>query len=513
MAERSAPALKSTPLGAWHAAHGARMVPFAGYAMPVQYRGGIIAEHGFTRESAGLFDVSHMGQCHVYSPDWETTARALEALVPADILGLKPGQLRYSQLTNEDGGTIDDLMITRSAAPGFAGWAYLVVNAGCKSFDYEHIARHLPPSTLLRIESHVALIALQGPAAVEVLGALVPGVRELAFMTALGVSFEGHHLHISRSGYTGEDGFEISMPNTFVLALWERLLADARVRPVGLGARDSLRLEAGLSLYGHELDLTISPVEAGLQWSIQKRRRAEGGFPGATRILRELREGPRRILRGIRPEGRQPAREGTEVIKDGTRIGQLTSGGFAPSIGGPVALGLIDARFFRPGNRSLPPAARQGSCRQGGRTALRTPSLRALRAFAPRRLAHKENSMSVYFTKDHEYLRIDGDIATVGITDYAQGQLGDVVFVELPEIGRHFKQGAQAAVVESVKAASDVYAPVTGEVTAINAALPDNPALVNEDPEGRGWFMKIRLADRGEIAGMLDEAAYRALIA
>ncbi|MCA0406293.1 MAG: glycine cleavage system aminomethyltransferase GcvT [Proteobacteria bacterium] len=341
--------LKFTPLSDWHAAHGARMVPFAGYSMPVQYPAGIIAEHTFTRESAGLFDVSHMGQAHVHSSDWETTARALEALVPADVLNLKPGQIRYSQLTNADGGTLDDLMITRSAAPGYEGWAYLVVNAGCKDYDYEHIAAHLNPAVSLKVEEHVALVALQGPAAVAVLGDLIPAVKDLAFMTSVGVTFEGHHLHISRSGYTGEDGFEISVPNTFVVAFWEKLLSDARVKPIGLGARDSLRLEAGLSLYGHELDTTISPVEAGLKWSIQKRRREEGGFPGAARILKELKEGPSRIICGIKPEGRQPARENTEVMKDGRLIGRLTSGGFGPSVGGPVALGLIEAQFATPG--------------------------------------------------------------------------------------------------------------------------------------------------------------------
>lgn len=341
--------LKFTPLSAWHAANGARMVPFAGYSMPVQYTDGIIAEHTFTRESSGLFDVSHMGQCHVHSADWETTARALEALVPADVLSLLPGQIRYSQLTNADGGTLDDLMITRSPYPGYEGWAYLVVNAGCKEQDYEHIAAHLRTSVSLKVEDKLSLIALQGPKAAEVLGEMVPVAKTLAFMTCCGALLDGHHIHISRSGYTGEDGYEIAVPDSYVVTLWEKLLSDARVKPVGLGARDSLRLEAGLSLYGHELDPTISPVEAGLKWSIQKRRRELGGFPGAVRILKELTAGPARIIVGIKPEGRQPAREGTEVFKDGRLVGHLTSGGFGPSVGGPVALGLIESSLAEPG--------------------------------------------------------------------------------------------------------------------------------------------------------------------
>lgn len=340
---------KTTPLSDWHAANGARMVPFAGYAMPVQYPTGIIAEHTHTRESAGLFDVSHMGQCYLCSPEWETTARALEALVPADILSLKPGQIRYSQLTDAQGGTLDDLMITRSPYPGYDGWAYLVVNAGCKQADYAHIAANLREGVTLKVEDKLALIALQGPKAAEVLGALAPEAGKLAFMSCLGTQLDGHHIHISRSGYTGEDGYEIAVPESYVVALWEKLLGDARVKPIGLGARDSLRLEAGLSLYGHELTPEISPVEAGLKWSIQKRRREQGGFPGATRILKELTAGPSRLICGIQPEGRQPAREGTEVFKDGRKVGVLTSGGFGPTLGGPVALGLIETSLTAPG--------------------------------------------------------------------------------------------------------------------------------------------------------------------
>ncbi|OYU48640.1 MAG: glycine cleavage system protein T [Rhizobiales bacterium PAR1] len=339
--------LKYTPLNDWHIAQGARMVPFAGYSMPVQYKDGILTEHLWTRENAGLFDVSHMGQCFVHSDTWEKTARALETLVPADILNLKPGQQRYSQLLAEDGGILDDLMITRSAYEGHEGWAYLVVNAGCKDADYAHIATRLPAGVSLRIEADLALIALQGPKAVEVLAGIVPAIRTVPFMTYHYAEVDGVHLHISRSGYTGEDGVEISIPAKAVEAFCTRLLGDARVKPIGLGARDSLRLEAGLCLYGHDIDTTTSPIEADLNWSIQKRRREEGGFPGAARIQRELKDGPSRLRVGILPEGRQPAREGTEVFVDGWKIGIITSGGFGPSQNGPVAMGYVETAFAK----------------------------------------------------------------------------------------------------------------------------------------------------------------------
>lgn len=340
---------KFTPLNDWHIAQGARMVPFAGYSMPVQYADGILTEHLWVRENAGLFDVSHMGQCFVHSDSWETTARALETLVPADILNLKPGQQRYSQLLAEDGGILDDLMITRSAYAGHEGWAYLVVNAGCKDADYAHIGARLPAGVSLRIEEDLALIALQGPKAVDVLANLVPAIRTTPFMTYHAAQLDGVWLHISRSGYTGEDGVEISIPGKDIVGFCDRLLADARVKPIGLGARDSLRLEAGLCLYGHDIDTTTSPIEADLKWSIQKRRREEGGFPGAARIQRELKDGPSRLRVGILPEGRQPAREGTEVFSDGRKIGVITSGGFGPSVNGPVAMGYVETAFAKAG--------------------------------------------------------------------------------------------------------------------------------------------------------------------
>jgi aminomethyltransferase len=326
------------------------MVPFAGYEMPVQYAAGIIAEHNWTRESAGLFDVSHMGQCAIAGPSFEATAAAFETLVPADILGLKPGQQRYSQLLAPDGGILDDLMITRSAWEGLEGALYVVANASRKDEDYAHIESHLDPGVTLKRWDHLALLALQGPRAEEALAKLDPAVRGIAFMHSARLSLDGITAHVSRSGYTGEDGFEISVFADDAAKLWQSLMADPLVKPAGLGARDSLRLEAGLCLHGHDIDETTNPIEAGLLWSIGKRRRAEGGFIGATRVLRELKEGPKRKLVGIRPEGRGPARQGTEIYSPaGDRIGRVTSGLFGPTIGGPISMGYVDARFAAPG--------------------------------------------------------------------------------------------------------------------------------------------------------------------
>jgi aminomethyltransferase len=343
-----APLLK-TPLHALHVARGARMVPFAGYDMPVQYADGIIAEHNHVREQAGLFDVSHMGQAFLVGADHETVARALETLVPADILNLAPGRQRYTQFTGEDGGILDDLMVTRSADPDEDGVLFLVVNAATKDADFAHLAGRLSANVRLIRADHRALIAVQGPMARLAVGRHCPEAVPMPFMSAITTRFDGIDCHISRSGYTGEDGYEISCKATRVRAIVERLLSEPSVKLIGLGARDSLRLEAGLCLYGHDIDTSTSPVEAALTWSIQKRRRTEGGFPGAERIQREIAEGPPRKRVGIKPEGRAPAREGTEITLDDASIGKVTSGGFGPSINWPIAMGYVDARSAAPG--------------------------------------------------------------------------------------------------------------------------------------------------------------------
>ena len=344
--------LRQTPLHSLHVTRGARMVPFAGYDMPVQYADGIIAEHNHVRSSAGLFDVSHMGQAFLVGAGHETVARALETLVPGDIVNLAPGRQRYTQLTNEDGGILDDLMVTRSADPEEDGVLMLIVNAATKEADYAHLSARLPAGVRLLRADHRALIAVQGPSAVLAVGRHCPDAVGLRFMSAITTRFDGIDCHISRSGYTGEDGYEISCKATRVRAIVERLLSEPSVKLIGLGARDSLRLEAGFCLYGHDIDTTTSPVEAALTWSIGKRRREEGGFPGAERIQRQLRDGAARLRVGIKPDGRAPAREGTEIRSaEGAPIGKVTSGGFGPSVNGPISMGYVAKEFAAAGTK------------------------------------------------------------------------------------------------------------------------------------------------------------------
>jgi aminomethyltransferase len=351
--------LARTPLYELHVGEGARVVPFAGYAMPVQYKSGIIAEHLHTRQKAGLFDVSHMGQAVLEGPD---AARKLETLVPADIAGLSPGRQRYTQFLDEGGGILDDLMVTR--LPGAGERLGLVVNASNKEADFAHLRTSLP-DLKLEVLADRALLALQGPKAAEVLARLLPDVEKMAFMSWREFAWNGLPLFVSRSGYTGEDGYEISVPAARACAFAEGLLVDPDVVLVGLGARDSLRLEAGLCLHGHDIDTSTNPVEAGLAWSIQKRRRQEGGFPGAERIQRELAAGPARRRVGLEVAGKAPAREGAEITApDGGPIGRVTSGGFAPSLGRPIAMAYVEREFAAPGTdlnvvvRGTPLAAR-----------------------------------------------------------------------------------------------------------------------------------------------------------
>jgi aminomethyltransferase len=341
--------LSVSPLHALHIARGARMVPFAGYTLPVQYADGIIAEHNHTRSAAGLFDVSHMGQAFLVGPDHETTARALETLVPADILGLAPGRQRYTQFLNDEGGILDDLMVTRSGDPAEDGVLMLIVNAARKEADYAHLEAHLPANVKLLRAGHRALIAVQGPLAAHVVRRHARDAASMSFMSAMSTSFDGIDCHISRSGYTGEDGYEISVKATRVTAIVERLLDDPRVKLAGLGARDSLRLEAGLCLYGHDIDEATSPVEAALTWSIARRRRGDGGFPGVARIRGEIANGVARVRVGLKPEGRAPAREGAEIrTPEGTILGRVTSGGFGPTVGSPIAMGYVERGFADP---------------------------------------------------------------------------------------------------------------------------------------------------------------------
>ena len=357
MAETSAEDLKTTPLFERHQAAGGRMVPFGGYSLPVQYPSGIMAEHKWTREQAGLFDVSHMGPSFLVldkpsgdvEADHAAISAVIEPLISGDIAGLKPGQVRYTLLLNEAGGIIDDLMVARS--PNLAGSLYIVVNAGTKDGDFARIAAAAAGKAKLNRADDGALLALQGPEAVGVLANLMPGVVELGFMQYGPYEYQGQTLIVSRSGYTGEDGFELLCPAPFATTLWDALLADPRVKPIGLGARDSLRLEAGLPLYGHDLDETVSPIEADLGFAVSKRRREAADFPGAIRILAERDNQPKRIHVGLVVEG-APAREGAEILDaSGATIGVVTSGGFAPSLGKAIALGFVPPAHATPGSK------------------------------------------------------------------------------------------------------------------------------------------------------------------
>jgi len=334
--------LKTTPLDGLHRALGARMVPFAGYAMPVQYKDGILAEHLHTRAACGLFDVSHMGRIELFG---EERARALETLVPGDILSLALGRQRYTQFTAESGGIRDDLMVAN-----LGDRLSLVVNAGCKDEDLAHLRAGLPKSVRIEPLFERALLALQGPKAAAVMARFAPAAGGLPFMGAAEMTVLDAPAVVSRSGYTGEDGFEISLPAAIAADFAQRLLREPEVKPIGLGARDSLRLEAGLCLYGHDIDLTTTPIEAGLAWSIAKRRREAGGFPGDAVVRRQLAEGASRRLVGIKPDGRAPAREGTEIrAPGGAVLGRVTSGGFGPTVNGPIAMGYVAAASAKPG--------------------------------------------------------------------------------------------------------------------------------------------------------------------
>jgi aminomethyltransferase len=351
--------LKTVALNEEHVRLGGRMVPFSGYSLPVQYPTGIIAEHKWTREHAGLFDVSHMGPSLLIlndksgdpERDHETIAALVEPLVCGDVRGLKPGQMRYTLLLNDEGGTRDDLMVERPDDPAWAGSLYIIVNAGTKEADWAHISAATVGRATLHRADDGALLALQGPEAAAVAESLIPGVGDLGFMTCKSFDWDGTGLTISRSGYTGEDGFEILVEAKLASKLWNTLLADSRVKPIGLGARDSLRLEAGLPLYGHDLDDTVSPIEAGLNFAVSKRRREAQDFPGASRILSELAGELTRARVGLFVEG-APAREGATIFdRQGIGIGRVTSGGFSPSLNRAIALGFVTPGHTAPGTQ------------------------------------------------------------------------------------------------------------------------------------------------------------------
>ncbi|HEX6860623.1 MAG TPA: glycine cleavage system aminomethyltransferase GcvT [Caulobacteraceae bacterium] len=337
--------LKRTPLYDAHVAAGAKMVPFAGYAMPVQYRDGVMKEHLWCRESAGLFDVSHMGQARLRGV---SPLSAFEEITPGDFIGLQPGRQRYSLLLNKKGGIIDDLMAARPDDDGL----FVVVNGACKEGDFKVMDDELAGQVQIERLEDRALLALQGPKAAEVLAEHAPGAAKLAFMDAARIAAFGTDAIVSRSGYTGEDGYEISIPASEAERVWNTLLADEPVKPIGLGARDSLRLEAGLPLYGHDIDETTSPVEAALSFAVSKKRRDAGDFPGAYRIMQELAEEPVRVRVGLKVLEGAPAREGAEIADAaGNVVGKVTSGGFSPSLNCPIAMGYVPPALAEHGQK------------------------------------------------------------------------------------------------------------------------------------------------------------------
>jgi len=352
-------ALKRTPLYDAHVAAGGRMVPFAGYEMPVQFKDGVLSEHKWTRQHAGLFDVSHMGPCYLHlasksgddEADHKAISAIIEPLISGDIASLKPAQIRYTVLLNQTGGMLDDLMVARHV-PQAAGSLYIVVNGATKEDDFQLIGEAAGEGAHLERADDCALLALQGPEAEAVLAAFFPHAANLGFMTFAGGMWNGHCVMFSRSGYTGEDGYEILVPPEAAPAFYEALLADERVKPIGLGARDSLRLEAGLPLYGHDADETVSPIEAALNFAVPKKRREAGDLRGGDRLVKEFGGDLARVRVGLRiPEG-APAREGAEIADlNGKVIGKVTSGGFSPTLGQPIAMGFVPPALKAPGTR------------------------------------------------------------------------------------------------------------------------------------------------------------------
>jgi aminomethyltransferase len=341
MSDQTSPDSLQTPLHALHLELGGKMVPFAGYDMPVQFPAGILDEHLHTRAKAGLFDVSHMGQAFLHGDD---AAAALETLVPGDIQGLAPGRTRYTLFTNEAGGILDDLMVTN-----MGDHLFLVVNAACKDADFKHLESRIGDRTELEILDDRALFALQGPSAAEVLSRFHTDAPVMPFMSSLDMNLNGTTALVTRSGYSGEDGYEISVGANDAEDLVREFLDQPEVEPAGLGARDTLRLEAGLCLYGSDIDETTTPIEAGLSWVVNKRRRSDGGFPGADVILQQLKSGTDRKRVGIKPDGKAPARAHTSVEDtQGNAIGEITSGGYGPSIAGPIAMGYVASEFSQP---------------------------------------------------------------------------------------------------------------------------------------------------------------------
>ena len=488
--------IEKTSLFDFHYKNNAKIVSFGGYYLPINYSSGIIAEHNHTRLKASVFDVSHMGQIEINGP---FVMEALEKIFPISFCKLAPGKIKYTQLLNHEGKIIDDLMIHKTRDENSV---WLVVNAACKQKDISHLRHNLNKKFNINLRSDLSLIALQGPKSEKILADLIPEIKEMEFMSSSWFRYKNYEILISRCGYTGEDGFEISIPNKYVVTFTEKLLKNNDVKLAGLGARDSLRLEAGLCLYGHDIDIEKNPIEAGLKWSICKDRLDKQDFIGGQVIADEYKKGPQKNLLGFLPKGRAPAREGTLIYDASNKlIGEVTSGSFSPSLGVPISMGYIISSFknekevfFDIRGKKIPADI------------IKLP-------FVPHNYFKRKKLMTdIFYTKDHEWIKVNGDEGVVGITSYASEQLGDIVFVELPEKGNSFDQGKDVAVIESVKAASEIYSPASGEIYETNSSLEEKPEIINEDPLERGWLYKVIIKNKDELKNLMSEEEYKKLI-
>ncbi len=487
-------ATNQLPLADLHAAAGARFGVFAGWNMPLTYPIGVMKEHLHTREHVGLFDISHM---KLFLVTGLGAADLINRACPLEARALDIRQAKYTFFLTETAGMIDDLIITRLDDERFM----VVANAGNAANDETHL-RTLAKGFDAMIEPlDRVFIAIQGPEAADSLDKAGIVTDELFFMQG----FEPRaDWFMSRSGYTGEDGFEIGLPEADARELLAKLLTDKRVMWIGLAARDSLRLEAGLCLHGNDITNDNDPVSAGLMWAIPKGLCADGSFIGRAALAKILAEGAAQKRVGLKPDGRQLVRSGAELFDvDGNSVGRVASGGFGPSVGCPVAMGYVSAALAKVNTRLF--AEVRGTKVPVDVHAL--PFTQHRHRTPPKRMI---SMTKTYFTEDHEWIRVESDIVTVGITDYAQEQLGDLVFVDLPEVGRKLSKGDVAVVVESVKAASDVYAPVDGDITEANCALSGNPALINNSATNEGWLWKMTLTNPAQLDGLMDEADYKA---
>lgn len=500
--------IKELYLKKFHENYCARFGEFANTNMPIMYRMGVLKEHLHVRENVGLFDISHM---QIIEVSGQNATNYLEHCLPLDLTNLAIYNSKYSFLLNESAGIIDDLIITKLDNDHY----YLVVNASNAEKDFKHLLKQKSNKKFNKVELcklERVILALQGPKAANILKNIFLDIELLSFMQAA-LSEDG--IFISRSGYTGEDGFELAIPLELANDIAYELVNICEVELIGLAARDSLRLEAGLCLHGNDIDENTNPVEAGLLWAIPKYlRTSKAKYIGAAVIENIINNPPLHKRVGFLPIGKQPVRGGATIHNaEGKQIGRITSGSFGASVNAPISMGYIEKEYIANSSTTFNTTTSTIYALQRGK---KIDLLIKKLPFVEHNYyikKHKRNQMvKIYYTKEHEWLRIEGDVATVGITDYAQNQLGELVFVELPGIGEEYISGEPVVVVESVKAASDVYAPISGTIIAINEALNDDPSLVNTKAETEGWMWKMDISNSEDLEVLLDLEAYNELL-